>query len=587
MILQALKEYYDRKAVDPTSGIAPEGYEWKTIPYVVLFDGDGHLVDIQSTEEEHNGRKQAKQFLVPQGEKKSSAIKANPLWDNTEYTLGITLRDDSGVQVTPEKAQERHHVFLVRSAAILDSVSDNPTVGAFLKFLTTVSIADLSALPCYKELERGRPNVVFRRAGSVGILTDDPIVASAVSRHLAGVTAETGLCLVTGTTAEIARLHPSIKGVTGGHTTGGDIVSFNLRSFESYGKSQEQGLNAPISQTAAFAYTTALNHLLRRDSRQRLTVGDTTAVFWAARDDAIAERICDIFGDPPKDDPDRGARAVADLYRAVETGAYIGEEGDAPLFCLGLAPNAKRLSIRFWHCDTVRVMVGRIKQHFDDLRLDTGPRPYPTPSLQRLLLTTAAQHKYENIPPNLGGNFVHAVLNGLPYPETLLPAALRRAHAEQSGERTNMPHERAALIKACINRKSRLTQGKEELTMSLDPTNANVGYRLGRLFAVLERLQSEANPGINATIRDRYYGAASGTPVSVFPILMRLKNHHLAKLENVGRRVNMEKLIGEIVDGVTDFPTNLSMADQGRFAIGYYHQQQAFFVKKQPNQEQE
>jgi CRISPR-associated protein Csd1 len=194
--------------------------------------------------------------------------------------------------------------------------------------------------------------------------------------------------------------------------------------------------------------------------------------------------------------------------------------------------------------------------------------------------------KSENIPPNLGGDVMRAILSGQPYPLTLLQNAIRRIRAEQAkkGERgnpaMNVTYPRAAIIKACLNRHLRNSQTYEkELTVTLDTINPNPGYRLGRLFAVLEKIQEEANPGINATIRDRFYGAASSTPVTVFSNLMKLKNHHLAKLENPGRRVNLERLIGEIMYGVTDFPAHLDLADQGRFAIGYYHQRQAFFSK--------
>ena len=112
----------------------------------------------------------------------------------------------------------------------------------------------------------------------------------------------------------------------------------------------------------------------------------------------------------------------------------------------------------------------------------------------------------------------------------------------------------------------------------LDPDNTHPAYRLGRLFAVLEKAQEEASPGLNATIRDRYYGAASSTPVAVFTTLLRLKNAHLKKL-TIGQSVSFEKLLTEILGPVTDFPAHLSLPDQGRFALGYYHQRQDFFSK--------
>ncbi len=221
-------------------------------------------------------------------------------------------------------------------------------------------------------------------------------------------------------------------------------------------------------------------------------------------------------------------------------------------------------------------MMDQIRQHFRDLEIVCAPYEQSVFSLSRLLVCTAPLGKAENIPPNLEGELMRAILEGLPYPAALLNAVIRRIKVER-----DVTQIRAALIKACINRNCRFRKKtqQEELAVSLDPNNVNVGYRLGRLFAVLEKIQEEANPGLNATIRDRYYAAASSAPVTVFGRLMTLKNHHLAKLENIGRRVNLERLVGEIVDGIKDFPAHLTLDDQGRFAVGYYHQRQDLFAK--------
>ncbi|MBI1784179.1 type I-C CRISPR-associated protein Cas8c/Csd1, partial [Candidatus Sumerlaeota bacterium] len=282
----------------------------------------------------------------------------------------------------------------------------------------------------------------------------------------------------------------------------------------------------------------------------------------------------------PKDDPDRGSNAVKSLFKSVETGTLAVSDGENRFFVLGLAPNAARIAIRFWIVDTVAAMVGKIVRHFRDLEIVHGPHDEEAISLFRLLASIASQGKSENVPPNLAGDTMRAIFGGLPYPKTLLQAAVRRNRAEQG-----VTYIRAALIKACINRESRFYPNQEkELKMSLDPDNPNIGYRLGRLFAALEKTQQDANPGINATIGDRYYGAASSTPTTVFATLTRLNKHHLAKLENVGGRINRERLIQEIVSGISDFPSHLPMADQGRFAIGYYHQMQAFFTKKEKSE---
>lgn len=238
-------------------------------------------------------------------------------------------------------------------------------------------------------------------------------------------------------------------------------------------------------------------------------------------------------------------------------------------------------------------MKERFARHFEDTQICHSPKEKDVLSLFRLLVSTATQGKSENIPPKLGGELMRSILEGIPYPQSLLSAAISRAKAEQARKDVktgralpNVPYPRAAIIKACINRqtKYRKPEIKEELKVSLDPENKNIGYLLGRLFAVLEKIQQETHLGINATIRDKFYGAASGSPVTVFPNLMRLKNHHLAKLENPRRRIYFERLLAEILSGVNDFPGHLAIGDQGRFAIGYYHQMQDFYPKKEKSE---
>ncbi|MBS4096494.1 MAG: type I-C CRISPR-associated protein Cas8c/Csd1 [Sulfuricella sp.] len=400
---------------------------------------------------------------------------------------------------------------------------------------------------------------------------------AALSSAGAGDSAAAGLCLVSGESDELERLHPSIKGVWGAQSSGANIVSFNLDAFRSYAK--EQGANAPVGKRAAFAYTTALNHLLAKGSKQRIQVGDASTVFWAEKPGHSMETLFPrALGEAERDDPDIGTDAVKALLAAPHSGAEFFEDGDTRFYVLGLAPNAARIAVRFWETRSVAELAVNIRRHFDDLRIDHAPHEADTLSLFRLLVATATQGKAENIPPNLGGELLRSVIGGLPYPQTLLSGAIRRIRAEQE-----VTYPRAAIIKASLNRYSKM----EELKMSLDENNLNPAYRLGRLFAVLERAQERASPNLNATIRDRYYGAASSTPVTVFPTLLKLKNHHVAKLDNKGEAVNLEKLIGQIVDGIDDFPAQLGLHDQGRFAIGYYHQRQAFFTKSDKNEQGE
>jgi len=328
-----------------------------------------------------------------------------------------------------------------------------------------------------------------------------------------------------------------------------------------------------------------------------MQVGDASTVFWSEKTSDLETGVVNCFGEPPKDDPDRNTRAVAQLFKSVHNGRYSGEDKDTRFYVLGLAPNAARIAVRFWHVGTVGEMAERIVRHFEDLKVVHGPKEPDFLPLFRLLVSTASLGKADNIPPNLAGSAMRAILEGLPYPQTLLGAAIRRIKAEQAKRDPNtnklvpnVTYPRVALIKACINRSMRKSKSnnKEDIKVSLDTENINEGYLLGRLFAVLEQTQKEAlGRDINSTIRDRYYGAASSTPVTVFSTLLKLSKHHLSKIENKGRSCNLEKLMGSILDGIpaNGFSPNLSIQDQGRFAIGYYHQKQHPSTYKGDNNE--
>ena len=305
-------------------------------------------------------------------------------------------------------------------------------------------------------------------------------------------------------------------------------------------------------------------------------------MFWAQKEDAEAEPVfAAVFGEQ-QDDPDARIELVRGVLSAVQSGQFDGGRGENRFYVLGLAPNAARISVRFWYAAPLHEVAQRIRQWFADLKMVRGSKDPEYPSLFRLLAACAQQGKADNIPPNLGGDIMRAILSGRPFPATWLNAAVQRCRAEQ-----NVHYLRAAAIKACLNRSRRFPDSSfiQEFSDMLDLANTNAAYRLGRLFAVLEKIQEEANPGLNATIRERYYGAASSTPVAVFTTLLRLKNHHLAKLSNRGRAVNFERLLGEILGGIADFPRHLSLPDQGRFSLGYYNQRQDFFNKSTQSDE--
>ncbi len=570
MILQALYEYYQRKAADPESNIAPEGWEWKEIPYLIVIDEGGQFLRIEDTHEGEGRNRRARRFLVPQGEKRSTGIKPNLLWDNVEYTLGANPRSRSDID-------KRHASFKRRLQSDTGAMFSNPLIQAVVKLLDSEPLkqieADKNSTVIWKNVFEGNSFITFKVQGTNFQSVCDILRQGDQAKSL-DTKEDKERCLITGETATIARLHSSIKGVRGTNTSGASIVSFNLPSFGSYGKNQNY--NAPIGESTAFAYTTALNNLLGKDSSNKVLVGDTTVVFWSQKKAEVFDLEAGFVWlfKSDKDDPDKGITAVKALYQAVASGRLPLDE-DNRFYVLGLAPNVARISVRFWKTGTVSDFARRIKQHFEDFKIVHGLKDHEHLSLYQILSATALEYKMDNVPPNLAADVIVSVLDGMPYPRTLLQQCVRRIRAERHVNRS-----RAAILKACVNRFNRFyNKNEKEVLVGLDRTNTNTGYRIGRLFAVLEKIQEESSPGINTTIRDRFYGAASATPVTVFPQLLKLKNHHLAKL-HPGRKINLEKEIQEVFESFKSFPSHLTLDEQAYFAIGYYHQRQDFFTKK-------
>jgi len=568
MMLQALKEYYDRKAADPDSGIAPLGWERKEIPFLIVISSEGRFVNIEDTRETVGKKKVARKFLVPMGLKRSSGIASNTLWDNVEYATGIVCKGKAS------RVQEQHKAFVAK----LSDFAAIPEVKAVVSYLDNGDeIAKLNGNTDFKEAIESCAFVSFKIVGGAETVaaTESFVAAFNESRKVeGGIVAR---CLVTGSLELPAVLHPAIKGVYGANTTGGNIVSFNFPAACSFGK--VQGMNAPVGESIAFAYSTALNTMLRADSRQKLHIGDTTVVFWTAKDDPFEETFATFFAEPLKDDPDRLTESVKALYRSVATGAYVYDTDDTRFYVLGLAPNSARLSVRSWTVGTVAELSTRLRAYFDDLEVVHGPKDMDHLSAWRLLISTAMQGKSENVNPSLAGNFMASALEGSPFSEALLQALLVRIKAERM-----VSYPRAKLVKGYLCRRFNLTSQERKELVSLNKENKNHGYRLGRLFATLEKIQTDANPGINATVRDRYYAAASSSPLTVFGNLMRMSNHWLSKLESEkpGLAIIRKQLLAEIIGEIAEFPAHLPIADQGFFALGYYHQQQDFFTKKNP-----
>jgi len=579
MILNALNDYYHRLRSEGLAAVASRGFQMQTIPFVIVVSRDGNFVALWDTRSGEGKGKTARAFTVPKAVKKTSGIAANLLWDVPGYVLARPKPDPKKDPAKlAARAIEQHHCFI---STIRERFGPEPAdegVAAVLRYLEGSCYDSLYEHPAWPEIEASGANLSFQLEGESCLVCERPAVVTALQKLSHGGAKDVQTCLVSGLVDEPARLHTAIKGVYGAQTSGANIVSFNLPAFKSYGK--DQSFNAPVGKRAEFAYTTALNHLLRKGSSQRLQVGDASTVFWAEKRHEFEDVFTSLFGEPPKGEPEQDYKQLVATFRAPEIGAPPQLDPATRFFVLGLAPNAARIAVRFWYAGNVGDLAGKLEQHFDDIAMIHSPKQPSYLSLFRLLVATAAQGKAENIPPNLAGEFMKAILTGAPYPQALLGAAIRRCRAERE-----VIYPRASLIKAILARAARYYQKIEkEVDVSLDTSNSNVGYRLGRLFAALEKIQEEANPGINATIRDRFYGSASATPVAAFPHLMKLKNHHLSKLENRGRAVNLEKLIGEIMDNLDEFPPHMGLADQGRFAVGYYHQRQAFFTGSKKDQ---
>jgi CRISPR-associated protein Csd1 len=589
MILQALHDYYQRKqrSENPKDRLPAFGLEEKEIPFVIEIDSEGRFVNLSDTRFGEGKKKAGQRFLVPQGVKKTSGVAANLLWDTAEYVLGVDTRGK------PERVAQQRAAFRNRLNELPKQIQADPGLCAVRAFLDRLDMMPLESHPAWSEILAANPILSFRLHGDIELVCQRPAVAVAASATAVDETASTGTCLVTGKASPIERLHPAIKGVWGAQTSGANIVSFNCRSFESYGKTERQGENAPVGKPAVFAYTTALNHLLARDSRQRVQVGDASTVFWAEQPHDLETMAADLFGEPPKDEPDRGADALKALYGSVESGKFTVGDTDTHFHVLGLAPNAARISIRFWETAPAYELARRLKRHFDDLKVVRAPHDSEHLSLFRLLASIAVQGKADNIPPNLGGDIIRAILEDLPYPATLLNAAVQRCRADQAkkDERTGKPvrhvsYQRAAILKAYLNQLNRFRPVFEkEITVSLDLANTDRSYRLGRLFAVFERVQeAAAERDLNKTIRDSYFGAAMSTPRSVFPRLIRLNQHHLRDLKRIrpksaGYFDGLLREINSALQPDTAFPPVSRLEEQGIFALGYYHQRQAFFIK--------
>ena len=586
MILQSLDHYYYRLLSETDGAGKPKvpdyGFSEEKIGWIIVLSREGDWIDLKSNLTTDK-KPQPKLMNVPRAEKRTSGIKPNFLWDKTAYTLGVNANPDKAAAKTQPflLAEDTFSAFRERHLELLQKEQDDG-LRALYQFLVKWQPSRFQDTSVADKINMLDSNIVFQLDGARRYIHESERARVLWAALLQNDDAETGLCLISGETAPIARLHPAIKGILGGQSSGGAIVSFNKESFESLGK--EQGANAPISEQVAFTYTTVLNYLLRRENRHCLTIGDASTVFWAeAPDDSSAEAEESFFFDMMTVTDGEENQKVFDILQQIAKGRPLKEiapnlHADTRFYILGLAPNASRISIRFWLNTTFGQLAQNLAAHWQDLAIEPCPWQTP-PSIWRLLIQTAPLGKTENISPVLAGEMTRAVINGTPYPMSLLSQLLARIRAD--GDANGL---RIAMIKAILARKFRKGLIKEGVPMSLDKESKNPAYLLGRMFAVLERIQYQALGDINAGIADRYYGSASAVPFSVFPRLLVGARHHLSRLrkDKPGLAVNLDKDLGEIIAALPEnYPRHFSIDEQGRFSIGYYQQKQSYFASKE------
>jgi CRISPR-associated protein Csd1 len=586
MILQALVNYYDRRVTDPDSEIAPFGLEKKDLKFIIEIDENGkfiNLIDLRGSD------KKGKYYLLPRSEGRSGTNSwqtAFLLWDHWGYVLGCPKSDTEKEKL---RAAQQKETFIKKIISLPDIIKNDKGVAAVIKFYEAGQESEVMKHSNWPECRKiNGCNISFKLNSDTILVPEREVVKNWVIENAKASSSNEdkiiGRCLVSGEIGEIKKTHTKFS--IGGNQAA--LVACQKNSgYDSYGK--EQAYNAPVSVKSEFAYSTALKSLLESE-HNKTYINDLILLFWAQPKTLTAEETKEIeekflflISTPyveNQNNTNNGIEAVKNLFESIKTGKMPVDMGDK-FYVLGISSNVARIVVRLWKSGSISDFSEKIIDYFNDMEIDRSPKDPPYLTFKEMLSSVAIDYKIDKLPPNLSGSVLMSILNGMPYPATFFQHAIRRIRAERK-----VPRARAAIIKAYINRLAKRCQDKsKEVTMSLDKSNTDAAYRLGRLFAVLEKIQEEANPGLNSTIRERFYGAMSSTPLTVLPMLMRLKNHHLAKLDNVARKNYFEKEIGEIMEEIQieTLPKHFSLVKQGYFAVGYYHQRQMFFTKQNKN----
>lgn len=571
MILQALTQLYEDLAA--RGDIARPGWSQAKISYALCLEEDGSLIQvIPQLVPEQIGKKtvlRPKKMELPAAVTRSSGVLPNFLWDNSSYLLGV---DGKG---KPERSLECFRACAKLHHELLDRV-ESAAAKAVLAYFDSWQSEQANQHPaladCWEELMKGA-NLVFRVNG--GFVQEDPLIQAAWNEYYCRSEGEKTQCLVTGRQDVPEPVHPNIKGVAGAQSSGAAIVSFNAPAFCSYGK--EQSLNAPVGKYAAFAYTSALNYLLAdRDNVQR--IGDATVVCWAEGADPVYRKYSGalLFGEaPPQGLTNDALRAAVKRLADGLPCEELNLDPNRTFYILGLSPNAARLSVRFFYRNTLGAIMKNVNDHY--ARMEIVGNLFPVTPLWAMLRETVNLHTTDKSPsPVMSGAVARAIFSGTRYPASLLEATTLRIRAER-----DITPGRAAILKAYYLKNPNSQCPEEVLHVSLNENSTNIPYTLGRLFAVYEAVQERANPGINATIKDKYFNSAASTPATIFPILDNLCQKHLRKLDT-GLRIYYDKQITQLKNilGETN-PLRLTLPEQGSFNLGYYHQKQSIYTKKE------
>lgn len=578
MILQALVKYYEDLAKQ--GEVSRPGWCQAKVSYGINLSAGGKILGILTLKEEQDrGKKKAwvpKPLEVPEMVTRSSGVSANFLCDNSKYMLGIDARGTNQRILDCFYAAKEKHLSLLQNTG-------GEMAQAVRLFFETWD--PQKADECEEVKEKWEDitdggNLIF--CMGIHYAQDDPCIREAWEQagNVSSEDAETGICLVTGKETEISRIHKTIKGVPGAQSSGAALVSFNAPSFESYGK--EQSYNAPVGKYAEFAYTTALNDLLNQ-REYRFQLGDSMVVFWAESAEQAYQKGFFTFVEPGPDNEE----ALKSVFDNLKKQRRVEFEGitlnpDQRFYILALAPNAARLSVRFFYQNSFGNILKNLSEHYE--RMSVVKPSWATNAylgIRSMLSETVNQKSKDKTPvPNMAALVLQAILSGARYPASLYTNVLIRIRAEQGA----VTWGRAGIIKAYLMRNCNWKEG--EGFMGLNKDSRDTAYVLGRLFSVLESIQMEANPGIKATIRDRYFNSACATPASVFPVLVKLKNSHIKKLERDkgSTKAYYEKLLTEIMGKLNTeiwFPKQLSLEEQGKFILGYYHQVQKKYEKRE------